>query len=132
MRSRVELQVYPDADLPSLSRLEMDVQRFLVPTARALKSDKDIFAIGRHVHIHQPMDETSAAYAEQLGRTGCGLENAARGVSPHGHLGLLKVTRIDQASPHDALFASHCGRLQRGNSRRSGITQTSPQSWQRR
>jgi len=60
----LELQVYPHEDLAPLPWLEMHVQCFLVPTARAFESSKDMPAIRPHLHLHQPMYETASADAE--------------------------------------------------------------------
>ncbi len=60
----IELQVYPHEDLAPLPWLEMHVQCFLVPTARAFESSKDMRAIRPHIQLHQPMYETASADAE--------------------------------------------------------------------
>ncbi|MDQ3348725.1 MAG: hypothetical protein M3545_12235 [Acidobacteriota bacterium] len=60
----IELQVYPHEDLAPLPWLELHVQCFLVPTARAFESSKDMRAIRRHIQLHQPMYETASADAE--------------------------------------------------------------------
>ena len=69
----------------------------------------------------QPVYKAASAHAEQLRRTKGGFANVPGGVSPHGDVG----------RPLDVAFSHGVG-LGRGNSRRSGITHTSPQLLQRR
>lgn len=88
----IKLQLDSDSNFAALLWLEFHVQCFCVSTADDIENTQNMGTIGPDEHVHQPVDESAPAHAEQPRRPRCGVEDIPSWVRPDRYRGLFIVS----------------------------------------